>query len=110
MTMYTVYAHLLVAENHLSQTEYAHDHGLKLGSRGVHNPELHLLVICGFWTKSRIDTEQAIDGQVHDPYLWSGLCATKLTSCTCPPSTCTFTAKMSSTKSVAASTIPKGES
>lgn len=56
------------------------------------------------------DSEQAVAGQEHETYLWSGLCATKLTSCTCPPSTCTFTAKMSSTESVAASIIPSGES
>jgi hypothetical protein len=39
ITMYTVYVHLLTAENHMSQTP---DHGLKLESRSEHNPKLHL--------------------------------------------------------------------
>ena len=50
-TMYTVYVHsFIVAKHDMTQTEYAHECGLTFGSRGVHYPSLHLLVICGFWT------------------------------------------------------------
>lgn len=38
ITVSTRYAQLFfVADNHMSQTEHAQEHGLKLDSRGVHN-------------------------------------------------------------------------